>query len=44
MENGLKIEGIKSFFEEYKFPICVSGVAICGVLLYKKFSKKKSKN
>ena len=37
MENGLKTEGIKSFLEEHKVPICVSGAAILGVFLYKKF-------
>jgi len=36
-----KPEGVKAIFEEYKVPICVGGAAIAGVLLYKKFSKKK---
>jgi len=42
-EGVLKPDGVRAFLEEYKVPICVSGVAIGGVVLYKKFSKKKKK-
>jgi len=38
-----KPEGIKAIFEEYKVPICVGGVVICSVFLYRKFGNNKRK-
>jgi hypothetical protein len=42
-ENVNKPEGMKAILSEYKVPICVSGVAIGGVLLYNKFGRKKKR-
>ena len=36
--------GIRAIWEEYKLPICISGFAITGVILYGKFGGKKGKN
>ena len=39
-DNGLKPAGIKAIWSEYKIPISVSGLAICGVILYNKIGNK----
>ena len=36
-------EGIKAVWEEFKIPICISGIAISGMILYGKFGNKKKK-
>ena len=36
-------EGLGAIWEEYKVPICVSGVAISSALLYRKFGNKSKK-
>ena len=36
-------KGIKAVWEEFKIPICVSGIAISGMILYEKFGNKKKK-
>ena len=43
-KSGSPPEGIVAIWEEFKLPICISGAAIMGVVLYGKFGDKKVKN
>jgi hypothetical protein len=39
-DNDIKpAEGIRAIWSEFKFPICVSGAVIFGMLIYGKFAK-----